>query len=472
MLYTTAPLLLCGALTLASSQSGGYQTATGPGCATPLLARFTVVIASDASPGEVFAARELSNILGNLTDPAFSPEHMSRPLPNTSDLSFSGPRFAVGWRAATQNLGLDPRHINDTLLRNDGFLLWGGGGGDFTSPSCSGHSCVALTGARTSIMTGKRGALYAVYEFLHQLGVRFFSHDETRWPPTVSSLPAATGDKLVVPQPQVVHRDMLDGPAWMHPLFARRSRLVMLGNDKDPSKTNGGGPLDHSLGPPYADTTQNDSQWTSYRYSFPGGSCHSIYRLLGGFNYGDQMAPPAQLFKEHPSWFWPRNASVYGQVCWHNQSLQRFLIKQVKMYLALNPDVEAISVTQNDNTGFCEDPEEQAIVAKDGSRIGPMLRVVNAVADAIRVDYPHVLVDTFAYLFTLPVPRVTRPRDNVVIRICTASCNFAAPYTDPVNKMLHDTMSAWGKIAKHLAVWDYITNFRMSICVCSSFALL
>ena len=39
-----------------------------------------------------------------------------------------------------------------------------------------------------------------------------------------------------------------------------------------------------------------------------------------------------------------------------------------------------------------------------------------------------------------------------------ASCNFAAPYSDPVNGKLFATMKAWGKIAKNIAVWDYITN--------------
>ncbi len=45
---------------------------------------------------------------------------------------------------------------------------------------------------------------------------------------------------------------------------------------------------------------------------------------------------------------------------------------------------------------FCQDPEEQAIYKEDGSDIGPMLRAVNAVADAVGPDYPNVLFDTFA----------------------------------------------------------------------------
>ena len=67
--------------------------------------------------------------------------------------------------------------------------------------------------------------------------------------------------------------------------------------------------------------------------------------------------------------------------------------------------------------------------------------------DGFQDTHPHILIDTFAYINTLPAPRVTKPRDNVVIRICIASCNFAAPYADPVNHGLYTAMKAWGNIS-------------------------
>jgi hypothetical protein len=33
-------------------------------------------------------------------------------------------------------------------------------------------------------------------------------------------------------------------------------------------------------------------------------------------------------------------------------------------------------------------------------------------------EWPHVAVDTLAYTYTRPCPRVTRPRSNVIIRLC------------------------------------------------------
>ena len=87
-------------------------------------------------------------------------------------------------------------------------------------------------------------------------------------------------------------------------------------------------------------------------------------------------------------------------------------------------------------------PRNSGDLSVGGSDIGPQLRGVNAIADAVGPLYPNVLIDTFAYLNTLPVPAVTKPRPNVIIRICIASCNFAAEYTDPV-RLSHHRFFCW-----------------------------
>ena len=58
---------------------------------------------------------------------------------------------------------------------------------------------------------------------------------------------------------------------------------------------------------------------------------------------------------------------------------------------------------------------------------GAGARTVNSVADAIADEFPHVVVDTLAYQYTRPAPNITVPRKNVVIRLCSIECNFAAP---------------------------------------------
>ena len=110
--------------------------------------------------------------------------------------------------------------------------------------------------------------------------------------------------------------------------------------------------------------------------------------------------------------FWPHgDLDTYGQLCYHNKSLVQYLIKQVKTILKYQPNVPVLSVTQNDNTNDCRDPEEMVIVAEEGGegppyvygknahsggRTGAQMRVVNAIADAIAESHPHVKIDTFA----------------------------------------------------------------------------
>ena len=130
------------------------------------------------------------------------------------------------------------------------------------------------------------------------------------------------------------------------------------------------------------------------------------------------------------------------------------------------PWATRLSVTQNDNFRFCQDPAELAIIEQEGGAVmAPMLRATNAIADALKDDYPNLLVDTFAYIQTFQVPTKTKPRDNVAVRMCTEACNFAQPLQDgAVNANIRSNITAWGAISKQTTVWDYTTNFLMIPC--------
>ena len=196
-----------------------WPCAAGPG--PPPLRAFTVVRAADAADGELFAAMELAYLLGNLTDPA----HRT-PLRNSTDLSFAGMRavLAVGWNA-TKALGIAGPH--PVPSGNDGFMLWQNSSAGAFRRCPAGAVCVALTGGPTS----QRGTLYAVYELLELLGIKFLAADETHMPrPAPTSLPPF--GRVLRPQAQFRHRAVDDyGAAGSYEsdsyrLFGRRARLV------------------------------------------------------------------------------------------------------------------------------------------------------------------------------------------------------------------------------------------------------
>lgn len=48
--------------------------------------------------------------------------------------------------------------------------------------------------------------------------------------------------------------------------------------------------------------------------------------------------------------------------------------------------------------------------------MGSFLRYVNAIAEAVEEEFPGRYIDTFAYRYTRTPPKLTHPRDNVIVR--------------------------------------------------------
>ena len=64
-------------------------------------------------------------------------------------------------------------------------------------------------------------------------------------------------------------------------------------------------------------------------------------------------------------------------------------------------------------------------LSQGGAPSGPQLRAVNAVADAIRAEFPEIKIETFAYEFSQKPPNVTVPRDNVIVKLAPINANVS-----------------------------------------------
>ncbi|WP_288593948.1 DUF4838 domain-containing protein [uncultured Victivallis sp.] len=273
------------------------------------------------------------------------------------------------------------------------------------------------------ILTGRmpRGPLYAVYTFLEDyVGIRW-------WTPTESHIPAK--QTLTVEKrdfkyaPQIVSRD--DMYRGIVGAFAPRW------------KVNG----HFAKIPP---------EW--------GGDMH----LLGWCHTFNQFLPPEKYFKDHPEWYseigGKRMKGRY-QLCLTNQEMTRKFIEVCLEKLRQNPHVGLISVSQNDWGGRCECAKCLAVEKREGAASGPVIRFVNKVAEEIGKLYPDILVETLAYSYTRQAPKVTRPRDNVVIRLCCIENNFSQPVTHHTNRKFAKDVEAWSAIAKNLYIWNYVANY-------------
>jgi len=182
------------------------------------------------------------------------------------------------------------------------------------------------------------------------------------------------------------------------------------------------------------------------------GFVHTFYPLI----------PPDKYFKDHPEWF----SEIKGvrtdknaQLCLTNEEMRRELVKNLKERLRLNPKATIASVSQNDCFNPCTCPRCRAVDEEEGSPSGLLLRFVNAVAADIEAEFPGVAIDTLAYQYTRKPPKITRPRANVIVRLCSIECSFSQPLDGPRNAAFFEDLKGWSAVADRLFVWDYTTDF-------------
>ena len=270
----------------------------------------------------------------------------------------------------------------------------------------------------------RRGALYAVYTFLEEVcGCRWFT-DEVCVIPKSDDI-FFSPDLVISYAPKLMSREPfhhLAKPA----LFSARNK--------------GNGDIDAEY----------------------GGRLGILNWVHSAFHY----IPPDRYFDDHPEWF----SELHGtrtykdaQLCLTNDEMREELTKNVLEELRAHPETTMVDISQNDQYRFCTCEKCKAVDDEEESHAGTLIRFLNLVAADIEKEFPNVLVETLAYQYTRKPPKLTRPRDNIVIRLCTIECDFGRPLADqnagkPNLEFMKD-IEGWKTIAPRLLIWDYVTNY-------------
>lgn len=181
------------------------------------------------------------------------------------------------------------------------------------------------------------------------------------------------------------------------------------------------------------------------------------------------LVPENLYFDSHPEFY----SEVDGmrvrdsQLCLTNPGVLKIAEATLRRWIEENPECTVFSVAQNDNKLHCSCPGCSALEEEEGSPAGPIIHFVNKLADAIKADYPDVLLHTFAYQYSLPAPKKAVARDNVIVRLCSIDCRYDKPFeilakqnSDGSEAVFVNALSDWKNHASRLYVWDYAVNFE------------
>lgn len=350
----------------------------------------------------------------------------------------------------TQICGVTLPVVTDTNALQDKEIIVGktnresGGGYAVDRTSLGDEGLMIKTVGQKLVIAGgeKRGTLYGVYTFLEEvLGCHWYTS-------TLIEVPHMDDLKIpveinIMQRPTFEYRET----DWLSP----RDQTYSIAN-----KLNG-------------NTYRQLSEAQGGTMGYTGSFCHSLTTTI---------LPSSVYFATNPeyyAWREDTNARTPNQLCLTNPETLQMVINQVKGMLAATPGTQIISLTQHDNGDYCQCPACKAVDEYEGSQSGTMIRFVNAVADAIKDDYPKAAIDTFAYTYTRKPPLHVIPRDNVIVRLCSIECCFAHPISNTAcasNAAFNNDILGWQKICKRIYIWDYTTEYGNFLDVFPNFGVL
>ena len=297
---------------------------------------------------------------------------------------------------------------------------------------------IKSTADSLSVLGGKRGVIYGVHELLERYGgVMWLSPSHTRIPEADAfAVPAGLSMRE---KPAFLSRHLSTFNCWKNQDFCVRLRLT---ETTVASKFGGVTPaFDPVL-----------------------GKCHTFGRLVPAYRY----------YKTHPEYFSlvkGKRLDTRPQLCLTNPDVFEIALSNVLARIEANkadrqPHRRAVrfyGVSQDDWNNYCECENCAAIDAREESHAGCVIWFVNKIAEAVEKKHPDVIIETLAYLYGRKPPKYLKPRDNVMICLCTIECDFSKPMASnryKENVDFRTNVLKWREIAKNLYLWDYAANWR------------
>lgn len=176
----------------------------------------------------------------------------------------------------------------------------------------------------------------------------------------------------------------------------------------------------------------------------PSARVHTFHRFL----------PYEVFYDKNPEYYALRNGKrLPTQLCLTNTDVLKIVKDSVNSFFNKFPNSDVISVSQDDNTQYCQCDKCSKIDNQEGSPAGTMIHFVNAVAES----FPNKTISTLAYQYTRKPPKV-KPIENVLITLCSIECNRSVPIELGCKDFSSD-LKGWSQLTDNIRIWDYTTQF-------------
>ena len=382
---------------LAAAVALGAKPAAGPlTLAANRQARYHVHVGTGADLITLNAAAELARTMQRISGADFLP------LSN-DDSPLAGPLLIVGrHNALVAKLYPD---LPYDALGPDGFVI----------RNIGPH--IIIAGATP------RGTMYGVNWFLdRKLGVKWLSPTYTYLPSTPTLTVAPLDERQV---PRFAYREVLSAEGQNKPY---RAHNLLNGESHGPS---------FSPSPPEIDSW--DRSWMA-----KGGEA-TFFQLL----------PPQQYGKSHPDWY------AGGQVAMMNPEVRRVMAEAVIARLRRLPDYKRVWFDLHDmDWGWDMDAASRAFADRHGGQpSAPRLDMVIDIANRVRAVLPDAKFAFNAYHWSFTPPQGMTVPDYVMVFPMTIQVDYSTPLNEGRNVQLGRDLAGWNALAKHVLVWDHITNF-------------
>ena len=176
----------------------------------------------------------------------------------------------------------------------------------------------------------------------------------------------------------------------------------------------------------------------------PNARVHTFHRFM----------PYDVFYEKNPEYYALRNGKrLPTQLCLTNNAVLEIVKDSVRSFFKNSPISDVISVSQDDNTQYCQCENCSKIDNTEGSPAGSLIHFVNEIAK----DFPDKTISTLAYQYTRKPPK-TKPLENVLITLCSIECDRSIPIDEGCKDFSSD-LKGWSILTDNIRIWDYTTQF-------------